>query len=61
MPKLFFAGDVGGIQRLQVGYVPELKIPNARRKPKVWKGSVSFYWDLKQNIHLQNNLWGLKV
>ena len=36
MPGLFFAGDIGDIQRLQVRYVSEYKVPlwNGRRKGK---------------------------
>ena len=30
-------------------------------KGMIWKGFVSPYWDLKQNLCLQNNLWCLNV
>ena len=56
VPRLFFAGDIGDIQRLQVWYTVECKVPNERGKGKVWRGFVSGYWGLQQNLHLQNNL-----
>ena len=45
MPRLFFTGDIGEIQRLQVRYAPECKVPNKRRK---MKGLERVYWDIKQ-------------
>ena len=47
MPRLFFAGDIGDIQRLHVRYVSECKVPNERGKEKVWRGFASCYWDAK--------------
>ena len=32
MPRLFFAGDIGDMQRLQVQYASECKVPNERGK-----------------------------
>ena len=32
MPRLFFAGGIGDMQRLQVRYVSECKVPNERGK-----------------------------
>ena len=50
MPRLFFAEDIGDIQRLQVRYVPECKVPNEGEKEKVVRGFASHYWDLKLNL-----------
>ena len=38
MPRLFFAGDIGDEQCLQVRYVSECKIPNERGKEWFGKG-----------------------
>ena len=32
MPRLFFAGDIGDIQRMQVGYASECKLPSERTR-----------------------------
>ena len=40
VPRLFFAGGIGGTVFASV-----CKVPN-----KVWRGFVSCYWDLKQNL-----------
>ena len=37
VPRLFFARIIGDIQRLQVGYVSECKIPNGKGKGKVFE------------------------
>ena len=50
VPRLFFAGDIGDIQRLLVLYASKCKVPNERGKEKVWRGFVGRYWDLKQNL-----------
>ena len=55
VPRLFFAGVIGDIQRLQVQYVPGCKVPNEREKGKFWREFVNCYWDLNQIIRLQNN------
>ena len=39
MPRLFFPEGVGNIQRLQVRYASECKVPNEKRK--VWRGILS--------------------
>ena len=38
MPRLFFSGDIGDIQRLKVRYAFESKVPNEREKGKAWRG-----------------------
>ena len=47
MPRLFHAVDIGDIQRSQVRYASERKVPNDRGKGKAWRESVSRFWDLK--------------
>ena len=34
VPRLFFSRGIGDIQRLQVGYVSECKVPNESAKGK---------------------------
>ena len=41
--------------------VSECKVPDERGKGKVWRGFVTHYYDLKQNLHLLNNLWSWYV
>ena len=42
-PRLFFTGDIGDIQHLQVGHASEGTVPNEGGKEKVWRGFVSRY------------------
>ena len=56
VPRLFFAGDIGYIQCLQVRYASKFKVRKERIKRKIWKGFVSHFWDLNQSLRLQNNL-----
>ena len=55
MPRFFFAGGIGGIQRLQVQYGSECKVPNERKKEndlervcKPLLGSKATPWPPKQ-------------
>ena len=43
VPRPFFVGGVGDIQRLQEQYAPECKLANERGKGKVWRRLVSRY------------------
>ena len=43
LPRLFFAMEALMIQRLQVWYAPEYKVPNEGGKVKAWRGFVSRY------------------
>ena len=36
VPRLFFVGDIGDIQRLQVQFAFECKVPNEKKK-EIWK------------------------
>ena len=58
MPRLFFTGAIGDIQRLQAPYPSECKVPNEGGKEKVWRWFASRYRDLmlKLNLRLQKNL-----
>ena len=38
VPRLFVTGAIGDIQRLQVRYASECKVPNVEGKEKVWRG-----------------------
>ena len=52
MPRLFFAGDTGDIERLKARYASECKVPNKGGKEKVWKGFASRYSNLRLNLRL---------
>ena len=60
MPRLFFAGAIGDIQRLQVQYTSECKLPNERGKEKVWRGlfgSKAKSLSPKQSVKLKCQIW----
>ena len=46
MPRLFFPGAIGDIQRLQVRYASECKVPNERGNEKLSKKFASQHWYL---------------
>ena len=54
MPRLFFTGVIGDIQRLQVRYSSERKVPKERGKVKIWKAQPS---PPKQSVKFKCKIW----
>ena len=67
MSRLFFAEDIGGIQRLQVWYAFKCKVPDEGGKEKVWKGyklllgSKAKHLLPKQSVKFINVRYGSKL
>ena len=64
MPRLFFAGDIGNIQRLQVRYASGCKVPNERGKRKGLEGvceqllgSKAKPLPPKQSVKFKSQIW----